>query len=123
MSTVSQINIHTKDSEWQNVYKGTLSSRIRSLKFVSFMTSGIGLCVQPMLISKSSELGSSLAATIGICTITGIFTFITPVLIHLVTRKYVTSLEYNKITDEYIATIYTFFLQKKEACILYIKKL
>lgn len=112
------MNAHIKDSEWQNVYKGTLSSRIRNLKIVSFMTSGVGLCVQPMLISKSAELGSSLAATIGVCTITGFFTFITPVLIHLVTKKYVTSLEYNKKNDEYIATVYSFFVRPKKASVM-----
>lgn len=94
-----------------------LAPRIRNLKIVSFMTSGVGLCIQPLLLQKASEVGSSLAATIGVCTIAGFFTFITPVLIHLVTRKYVTSLEYNEKNDEYIATVLSFFLQPKKASI------
>lgn len=75
------------------------------------MTSGVGLCLQPMLLQKASEVGTSLAATIGVCTITGIFTFITPLLIHLVTKKYVTSMEYNEKNDEYMATVISFFLK------------
>lgn len=119
LSTKSEVNSPTvQTSEWQNVYKGMLTSRIRNLKIVSFMTSGVGLCIQPMLVLKASEVGSSLAATIGVCTIAGFFTFITPVLIHLVTRKYVTSLEYNKKNDEYIATIISFFLKYKQASVL-----
>jgi len=79
------------------------------------MTSGVGLCIQPMVIQKAAEVGSSLAATIGVCTIAGFFTFITPVLIHLVTRKYVTSIEYNEKKDEYSATLISFFLKPKKA--------
>lgn len=96
-----------------------LGPRIRNLKIVSFMTSAAGLCVQPMLLQKAMEAGSSIAATIGVCTITGFFTFVTPILIHLVTRKYVTSLEYNEKKDEYIATIISFFLKPKQASIFY----
>ncbi|VVC41256.1 TMEM70 family [Cinara cedri] len=110
-SQAHSVNVQTKDIKWQNVYKGTLGPRIRNLKIVSFMTSGVGLCVQPMLLQKASEIGTSLAATIGVCVITGVFTFITPVLIHLVTRKYVTSVEYNKENDEYMASVLSFFLK------------
>lgn len=98
-----------------------LAPRIRNLKIVSFLTSGVGLCIQPMLLQKASEVGSSLAATIGVCTIAGFFTFITPVLIHLVTRKYVTSVEYNEKNDEYIATVISFFLKPKRVSIFNLK--
>lgn len=110
-------NIQTQNAEWQNVYKGILTPRIRNLKIVSFMTSGVGLCIQPLLLQKAAEVGTSLGATIGVCTIAGFFTFITPVLIHLVTRKYVTSLEYNEKNDEYIATVISFFLKPKKASV------
>lgn len=96
-----------------------LAPRIRQLKIVSFMTSGMGLCVQPLLLLKASEVGSSLAATIGICTITGFFTFITPVLIHLMTRKYVTSIEFNEKTEEYNVSLISFFLKPKQVSIFY----
>lgn len=82
------------------------------------MTSGAGLCIQPLLLQKASEVGSSIAATIGVCTIAGFFTFVTPILIHLVTRKYVTSLEYNEKNDEYIATVISFFLKEKKASVI-----
>ncbi|KAL5234744.1 hypothetical protein ACI65C_002154 [Semiaphis heraclei] len=113
-SKINSINVQTNDAEWKNIYIGTLGPRIRNLKIVSFMTSAVGLCIQPMVIQKAAEVGSSLAATIGVCTIAGFFTFITPVLIHLVTRKYVTSIEYNKKTDEYNATTISFFLKPKK---------
>lgn len=111
------LNVQAKNSEWENVYKGLLAPRIRNLKIVSFMTSGVGLFVQPLVIQKASEMGSSLVATIGVCTIAGFFTFITPILIHLVTRKYVTSIEYNEKEDEYSATVISFFLKPKKASV------
>lgn len=110
-------DVQNNDSEWQNIYKGMLAPRIRNLKIVSFVTSSVGLLVQPMVIQKAAEVGSSLAATIGVCTIAGFFTFITPVLIHLVSRKYVTSLEYSKRNDEYCATVFSFFIRPKKASI------
>lgn len=117
---INAINAQTNVVEWKNIYVGTLGPRIRNLKIVSFMTSAVGLCIQPMVIQKAAELGSSLAATIGVCTIAGFFTFITPVLIHLVTRKYVTSIEYNEKDDEYNATVISFFLKPKKASIIII---
>lgn len=84
------------------------------------MTSGVGLCIQPMLLQKAAEANTSLAVTIGVCTITGIFTFITPLLIHLVTKKYVTSLEYNETNDEYRATIISFFLKPIKVSIFHL---
>lgn len=117
-SKINNSNLQSNDSgEWKNIYKGMLAPRIRNLKIVSFLTSGVGLFIQPMLLQRASEIGSSLAATIGVCTIAGFFTFITPVLIHLVTRKYVTSVEYNEKNDEYIATVISFFLKPKRVSI------
>lgn len=117
LSTKTKLDVQTNDSEWQNIYKGMLAPRIRNLKIVSFMTSGVGLFIQPMIIQKAAEVGSSLAATIGVCTIAGFFTFITPVLIHLVARKYVTSLEYNERNDEYSATVISFFIKPKKVSV------
>ncbi|XP_022161610.1 transmembrane protein 70 homolog, mitochondrial [Myzus persicae] len=113
-SKINSINVQTNDAEWKNIYIGTLGPRIRNLKIVSFMTSAVGLCIQPMVIQKAAEVGSSLAATIGVCTIAGFFTFITPILIHLVTRKYVTSIEYNEKNDEYNATTISLFLKPRK---------
>lgn len=51
---------------------------------------------------------------IAICSFVGFFTFVTPVLLHFVTKKYVTSIAYNSKDDSYTATIYTLFIRKKE---------
>ncbi|XP_050522824.1 transmembrane protein 70 homolog, mitochondrial [Daktulosphaira vitifoliae] len=110
----TNISVMSKTDDWEQVYSGMLESRIRQLKIVSFMTSGAGLFVQPLLLQKAAEVGSSLAATIGVCTIAGFFTFVTPILIHLVTRKYVTRVDYNNKNDQYLATTISFFLKPKK---------
>lgn len=43
----------------------------------------------------------------------GMFTFVTPALIHWFTRKYVFKLQYDPKTETYAATTLTFFLREK----------
>lgn len=49
-----------------------------------------------------------------VCSLVGFFTFVTPFLLHVVTKRYVTELYYNPKEQEYIATTINFFLMKKE---------
>ena len=49
------------------------------------------------------------------------FTFATPLLIHYVSKKYVTELLYNKIEDRYTAITYSLLLQKKKVGLLRMK--
>ena len=42
------------------------------------------------------------------------FTFATPMLIHWVSKKYVTEMLYNRIENTYTAVTYTFLLRKKQ---------
>jgi len=43
----------------------------------------------------------------------GMFTFVTPALIHMFTRKYVFKLQYDEQKDIYKATTLSFFLREK----------
>ncbi|KAL3275581.1 hypothetical protein HHI36_020336 [Cryptolaemus montrouzieri] len=44
----------------------------------------------------------------------GFFTFVTPLILHLVTRKYVTNLDYNTDKDTYIASTINFLCITRE---------
>lgn len=55
-----------------------------------------------------------LAAIIGLCSVVGFFTFVTPLLLHLITKKYVTHLDYDPKSKQYIATVITFFCRQKK---------
>lgn len=51
------------------------------------------------------------AAALGIV---GFFTFVTPLLLHLVTKKYVTNMTFDPVKDEYTAETITFLLRKRK---------
>lgn len=95
------------------VYYGNLTTQIRAVKFFSLLTSVTGLAAQPLLIQKASELGS-LGAGIAVGSFVGFFTFITPFLLHWLTKKYVTQLHYNPETQKYTATTLSLLLLKKK---------
>jgi transmembrane protein 70, mitochondrial len=93
---------------------GTLTPQIRAVKVFTLTTSIVGIAAQPVLYEQAVKLGTSTPLIVGICGFVGIFTFITPVLINLITRKYVTEITYNAATGEYTAHTITFFLTRKQ---------
>lgn len=93
---------------------GTLAPNIRSVKVFSLTTSVVGVMAQPVLYEQAAKLGSSVPLTVVVCGFVGFFTFVTPFLIHVVTKKYVTELHFDPLTQEYIATTISFFLTKKQ---------
>lgn len=100
------------ETEPHVIYTGLLSGQIKRLKLFSISTSGMGLMLQPVLIQQSAQ--TSLVANIAIFSMVGFFTFVTPYLIHLIAKKYVTEIVYNPAKDLYTATTYTFFLRNKQ---------
>jgi len=97
------------------VYRGILSTQIKLVKSFSLMTSVIGLSCQPLLYLKMSQSsGASLAVVAAGGAFLSFFTFATPLLIHYVSKKYVTELLYNKIENTYTAVTYSFLLRRKE---------
>ena len=62
---------------------------------------------------------SNLALMAGVGAFLSFFTFATPLLIHTISKKYVTELNYNKLEDSYTAITYSLFLRKKEVCMHY----
>jgi TMEM70/TMEM186/TMEM223 protein family len=87
---------------------------VRAVKVFTLTTSIVGIAAQPVLYEQAVKLGTSTPLIVGICGFVGIFTFITPVLINLITRKYVTEITYNEATGEYTAHTITFFLTRKQ---------
>jgi transmembrane protein 70 len=95
------------------VYEGALKYQVMKLKFFSLSTSGMGLCMQPIIWTKLAE--SSLAANIALITTSLFFTFGTPLLIQFgLARKYVTEIYYEPESDTYTAATYNFFNRKRE---------
>lgn len=95
----------------QRVYYGSLSSRMKAVKVFSLTTSLAGLAAQPILMEQGMKLGGT-GMAVFLCGFAGIFTFVTPFLLHFITKKYVTEIHYNPQTDEYVATTISIILQK-----------
>lgn len=94
------------------VYRGSICNYVYKVKAFSLMTSIFGIATQPVILSRAFESEASIAIIIGSCTFFGFFTFMTPMLLHVLTKKYVLTLQYYPETDSYTATTYSFFLNK-----------
>ncbi|XP_001353256.2 transmembrane protein 70 homolog, mitochondrial [Drosophila pseudoobscura] len=99
------------ETELQRVYYGTLAPRMKLVKFFSLSTSLAGIAAQPILLEQGMKIGGT-GMAVFLCTIGGFFTFVTPLLLHFITKKYVTELHYNPATEEYTATTISLLLQK-----------
>lgn len=95
------------------VYVGPLSKQIRSVKLFTLITSVTGVFAQPVIYEKAVELNMSTGLLIGMLSAVGFFTFLTPLLLHFVTKKYVMEVTYDVRKDLYAATIITLFLRKR----------
>lgn len=96
-----------------SIYEGKYTKQILRVKMFSLTTSAMGLVAQPVLWQKGLEV-SGTGLSVLICSVAGIFTFVTPLLLHFVTKKYVIDIEYNKKTDEYTCITISFFLFKNK---------
>lgn len=97
----------------ETIYQGILSTQIKLVKGFSLMTSAIGMSCQPLLFYHMQN-GANTAIAIGAGAFLSFFTFATPLLIHTISKKYVTELNYNKLEDTYTAITYSLFLRRKE---------
>lgn len=73
----------------------------------------MGLILQPVLIERWSTQTPNIPVAVAIFFFLGFHTYATPILLHLITKKYVVALHYNEEDDMYIAKTYTLFLKNK----------
>lgn len=99
------------DDPSTSIYTGALSSRIRMVKVFSLATSLVGITAQPTLLEQGTKIGGP-AMGYFLCTFAGFFTFVTPFLLHIITKKYVIDIAYNPDTDEYTSTTISLLLMK-----------
>jgi TMEM70/TMEM186/TMEM223 protein family len=95
------------------VYYGVLTPQIKAVKVFSLSSSILGVIAQPVLLEQGSKIGG-LPMVVALCGFVGFFTFVTPLLLHWITKKYITELHYDARKDEYVATTVTFFLRQKK---------
>ncbi|KAF7643336.1 hypothetical protein LDENG_00241540 [Lucifuga dentata] len=79
----------------------------------SYSTSGASLFLMPHILLKTGIGVQSLALQAAFCGVIGFFTFLTPVLLHLITKGYVVRLYHNADRDTYTAITYSVLLMEK----------
>ncbi|KAJ8272647.1 hypothetical protein GJAV_G00091760, partial [Gymnothorax javanicus] len=100
--------------EGKLIYSGSLAKAVLGVKFFSYSTSIFSICVMPQIVFKTGIGVESLGLQVLFCGVIGIFTFLTPVLLHLVTKGYVVRLYHNAETDTYTAVTYSALLAEKK---------
>ncbi|XP_070552761.1 transmembrane protein 70, mitochondrial-like [Ptychodera flava] len=92
----------------QLVYQGPATSIVRGVKFFSLSTSVITLAILPWFFMEAGNefmkvFGGALSAVV----------FITPVMLHILARSYVTKMYYNSVRDTFTAVTFTLFLRNR----------
>ena len=94
------------------VYTGTLSTMVRAVKGFSITSSLVVLACQPFMYDQLANLPLGLKILMG-----GMFSsfiFLTPLLLHMITKRYVTSIYFNAKTKLFTASTITFLLRNHE---------
>uniref|UniRef100_A0A3Q3LRP7 Transmembrane protein 70 n=1 Tax=Mastacembelus armatus TaxID=205130 RepID=A0A3Q3LRP7_9TELE len=103
---------HSEDGKL--IYSGSLGSAVRGVKMFSYSTSTASLILMPHILLNTGIGVQSFAMQVAFCGVIGFFTFLTPVLLHLITKGYVIRLYHNPDKDTYAAVTYSVFLTEKK---------
>merc|ERR1712083_1025721 len=95
------------------VYEGKITTMVKFAKAFSVSTSILGICAQPILINKAAESTLPVALKIMMGSFFNFFVFLTPLLLHFLTKRYVSLLYFNDETKKFTATTYSFFVYPK----------
>nr|XP_046265284.1 transmembrane protein 70, mitochondrial [Scatophagus argus] len=112
--SIRGLSMATHSDDGNLIYTGNLGSAVRGLKLFSYSTSGVSLFLMPHILLKTG-VGVQSIAVQAFCGGIGFFTFLTPILLHLVTKGYVIRLYHNPDRDTYTAITYSIFLTEKKS--------
>lgn len=105
----------TPSTDGRLVYTGSLGRAVRGVKLFSYSSSGASLLLMPHILLKTGLGVKSFALQAAFCGVIGFFTFLTPVILHLITKGYVVRLYHHQDTDTYTAITYSIFLTEKRS--------
>ena len=94
------------------IYVGKLSTMVRYIKAFSVSTSVVGIGVQPFIFNAANQFPTILKVAMG--GFMSFFIFLSPLLLHLITKRYVINMYYNRKTDRFTLSTYTFFVYRKD---------
>lgn len=91
---------------------GTIRSTVKIVKGLSLTTSLIGIMAQPFLLQQLD--GSSKLAMAFVTAFASFFIFVTPLLLHYITKRYVTELTFDHNTKVFSATTLTLLNRRSQ---------
>ncbi|XP_031589155.1 transmembrane protein 70, mitochondrial isoform X2 [Oreochromis aureus] len=97
------------------IYTGSLGLAVRGVKMFSYSTSAASLFLMPQILLKTGLGVQSFALQAAFCGVIGFFTFLTPILLHIITKGYIIRLYHNPDKDVYTAVTYSVFLTEKKS--------
>lgn len=100
-------------SSGQLIYTGSLGTAVRGVKAFSYSTSGASLLLMPHILLNTGLGAHSWALQAVFCGVIGFFTFLTPIMLHLITKGYVVRLYHDPAMDTYTAVTYSVLLTEK----------
>ncbi|XP_043545095.1 transmembrane protein 70, mitochondrial isoform X1 [Chiloscyllium plagiosum] len=100
--------------EGRLIYSGNLARVVLGVKFFSYSTSIFTLCMMPYILLHSGLGIQNPALQVAFCGIMGFFTFLSPLVLHFLTKGYVIHLYHDAKTDNYTAITYSVLLQQKK---------
>ncbi|GAV03303.1 hypothetical protein RvY_13747 [Ramazzottius varieornatus] len=95
----------------QLVYVGSISNQITRTKYISFLSSILGIALQPELLNRMDQF--PVFAKVLIEAFCGFFVFVTPLLIHALARQYVLRMYYDPDTENFNAVTFKFLPRKQ----------
>uniref|UniRef100_A0A8C3U074 Transmembrane protein 70 n=1 Tax=Catharus ustulatus TaxID=91951 RepID=A0A8C3U074_CATUS len=111
--SLSTSSPHDHPEHGRLVYKGNLAKAVLGVKFFSYSTSIFNLLMMPYIMLKSGIGMESLLVQAAFYGLIGIFTFVTPITLHVLTKGYVIRLYYKDEVDTYTAITYNAILAEK----------
>lgn len=103
-----------QSSPEQLIYTGSMGMAVKGVKVFSYSTSGVSAVLMPHILLTTNLGTQSWALQVVFCGIIGFFTFLTPLMLHFVTKGYVLRLYHNPVQDVYTAVTYSIVLREKK---------
>ncbi|CAL7944516.1 unnamed protein product [Xylocopa violacea] len=100
------------ENDKELVYRGSLTSKIRKLKFFSLMTTVGSLAAQPFLYMRMLDEDNAIPILSFI--VINIFVMANPLFIYLLTKRYVLDLYFYPKERKYVVEVFNFFFQKRK---------
>lgn len=113
---VSDKHSERNTSEREMIYNGTLTNKVRNIKMISLLSSAVSLISQPIIYMKILE-EDNLVGVGTLFALLNVVTISSPLLIHLLTRRYVIEMYHYPSEEKYTAKLYSFFCKQREVFI------